>query len=103
MWKVLRCCRFDVAVLTLDRNVRYAPHISPICLPEAGKDPDPGTNAYVAGWGALVPDDVSGPLIQFLVPEIKRPSVLQVVNVPVLENARCERWHQNAGIKVCHQ
>lgn len=92
--------RFDVAVLTLDRNVRYAPHISPICLPEAGKDPDPGTNAYVAGWGALVPDDVSGPLIQFLVPEIKRPSVLQVVNVPVLENARCERWHQNAGIKV---
>jgi hypothetical protein len=56
--------RFDVAVLTLDRSVRYAPHISPICLPEARKDPDPGTNAYVAGWGALVPDDVSGPLIQ---------------------------------------
>ncbi len=82
--------------------MRYAPHISPICLPEARKDPDPGTTAYVAGWGALVPDDVSGPLLQFLVPEIKRPSVLQVVNVPVLENARCERWHRNAGIKVIY-
>ena len=39
-----------MAVLTLDRNVRYAPHISPICLPEAGKDPDPGTNAYVPSF-----------------------------------------------------
>ncbi len=70
--------RYDVAVLTLSRPVGYAPHISPICLPEAGRDPEPGTTAYVAGWGALIPDDVSGPLIQFLVPEIKRPSVLQV-------------------------
>lgn len=52
--------RFDVAVLTLDRHVRYAPHIAPICLPEAGRDPEPGTTAYVAGWGALIPDDVSG-------------------------------------------
>jgi len=92
--------RYDVAVLTLSRPVTYAPHISPICLPEAGRDPEPGTTAYVAGWGALIPDDVSGPLIQFLVPEIKRPSVLQVVNVPVLENYRCETWHRNSGIKV---
>eukprot|EP00094_Tigriopus_californicus_P006862 TCALIF_06611-PA protein Name:"Similar to Sb Serine proteinase stubble (Drosophila melanogaster)" AED:0.38 eAED:0.41 QI:0/0/0/1/0.5/0.6/5/0/353 len=93
-------CRFDVAVLTLNRPANYAPHISPICLPEAGRDPEPGTTAYVAGWGALIPDDITGPLIQILVPEIKRPSVLQVVNVPVLENDRCESWHQNAGIKV---
>ena len=92
--------RYDVAVLTLNRRVTYAPHIAPICLPEAGRDPEPGTTAYVAGWGALIPDDVSGPLIQFLVPEIKRPSVLQVVNVPVLENARCENWHHNSGINV---
>ena len=26
--------RFDVAVLRLERPVRYAPHIAPICLPE---------------------------------------------------------------------
>ena len=29
--------RYDVAVLRLDRPVRYAPHIAPICLPEIGK------------------------------------------------------------------
>ena len=87
-------------MLTLSRPVTYAPHIAPICLPEAGRDPEPGTTAYVAGWGALIPDDGTGPLIQFLVPEIKRPSVLQVVNVPVLENERCEAWHHNQGIKV---
>ena len=89
-----------MAVLTLIRPAHYAPHISPICLPESGRDPDPGTQAYVAGWGALIPDDVTGPLIQFLVPEIKRPNVLQVVNVPVLDNGRCESWHNNAGIQV---
>ena len=47
--------RYDVAVLRLERPVRYAPHITPICLPEAGRDPSPGTHAYVAGWGALIP------------------------------------------------
>eukprot|EP00096_Caligus_rogercresseyi_P000652 TRINITY_DN11128_c0_g1_i1.p1 TRINITY_DN11128_c0_g1~~TRINITY_DN11128_c0_g1_i1.p1 ORF type:complete len:390 (+),score=35.03 TRINITY_DN11128_c0_g1_i1:163-1332(+) len=92
--------RFDVAVLTIDRPAQYAPHIAPICLPEAGRDPAPGTNAYVAGWGALIPDDVAGPLIPFLVPEIKRPSVLQVVNVPVLDNERCETWHKDKGFNI---
>jgi len=92
--------RFDVAVLRLDRPVRYAPHIAPICLPEVGRDPAPGTQAYVAGWGALIPEDVTGPLISILVPEVKRPSVLQVVNVPVITNEKCERWHNDQGIQV---
>lgn len=92
--------RFDVAVLRLDRPVRYAPHIAPISLPEVGRDPAPGTQAYVAGWGALIPEDVTGPLISILVPEVKRPSVLQVVNVPVITNEKCERWHNDQGIQV---
>jgi len=92
--------RFDVAVLRLERPVRYAPHIAPICLPEVGRDPSPGTQAYVAGWGALIPEDVTGPLISILVPEVKRPSVLQVVNVPVITNDKCENWHHSQGIEV---
>merc|ERR1711874_42226 len=92
--------RYDVAVLRLDRTVRYAPHIAPICLPEVHRDPSPRTTAYVAGWGALIPEDVTGPLISILVPEVKRPSVLQVVNVPVITNEKCERWHNDQNIQV---
>ena len=54
----------------------------------------------VTGWGALIPEDVTGPLISILVPEVKRPSVLQVVNVPVITNDKCERWHHDQGIEV---
>ena len=38
----------------------------------------PGTVAYAAGWGAIIPDDQLGPLA-FLIPKAqKRPTVLQV-------------------------
>ena len=40
----------------------------------------PGTVAYAAGWGAIIPDDQLGPLA-FLIPKAqKRPTVLQVVH-----------------------
>lgn len=71
--------RYDVAVLRLDRPVQYAPHIAPICLPEAGRDPSPGTQAYVAGWGTTISEETNGPLIPVLSSEIKRPSLLQVI------------------------
>ena len=54
--------------------------------------------AYAAGWGAIIPDDQLGPLA-FLIPkEQKRPKVLQVVDVPLIENGECEVWHERAGI-----
>ena len=60
----------------------------------------PGTVAYAAGWGAIIPDDQLGPLA-FLIPkEQKRPKVLQVVDVPLIENGECEVWHERAGITV---
>ena len=56
--------------------------------------------AYAAGWGAIIPDDQLGPLA-FLIPkEQKRPKVLQVVDVPLIENHNCEVWHERAGITV---
>ncbi len=53
----------------------------PICLPEAGRDPSPGTQAYVAGWGTTISEETNGPLIPVLASEIKRPSLLQVISL----------------------
>ncbi|CAG9573344.1 unnamed protein product [Danaus chrysippus] len=79
--------RFDVAVLTLDRNVQYMPHIAPICLPERGSD-FLGQYGWAAGWGALSPGSRL------------RPRTLQAVDVPVIDNRVCERWHRANGINV---
>ena len=56
--------RFDVALLKLDRQVRIAPNVAPICLPPstASSSPKPsitapGTLATVVGWGRLGRED----------------------------------------------
>ncbi|KAK2577208.1 hypothetical protein KPH14_003358 [Odynerus spinipes] len=79
--------RFDVAVLRLDRPVHYMPHISPICLPEKNED-FLGQYGWAAGWGALQ----AGSRL--------RPKTLQAVDVPVIDNRVCERWHRSNGINV---
>jgi len=79
--------RYDVALLKLDRPATLMPHISPVCLP----DPEPelvGTRSIVAGWGAMDPDSV------------RRPKVLQAVDVYTVDNRVCENWHVEAGIRV---
>lgn len=100
--------RFDVAVLQLERPVHYMPHIckfssdalmmqafygsinyfaAPICLPEKNED-FLGKFGWAAGWGALNPGSRL------------RPKTLQAVDVPVIENRICERWHRANGINV---
>ncbi|CAH1403753.1 unnamed protein product [Nezara viridula] len=79
--------RFDVAVLRLDRPVQYMPHIAPICLPSKGED-FLGQFGWAAGWGALQPGSRL------------RPKTLQAVDVPVIDNRLCERWHRSNGINV---
>lgn len=101
--------RFDVAVLQLERPVHYMPHIgkiffnltsnpilrkihqflilAPICLPEKNED-FLGKFGWAAGWGALNPGSRL------------RPKTLQAVDVPVIENRVCERWHRSNGINV---
>ncbi|XP_058800324.1 tryptase-like isoform X1 [Phymastichus coffea] len=79
--------RFDVAVLRLDRPVHYMPHIAPICLPEKNED-FLGQYGWAAGWGALQ----AGSRL--------RPKTLQAVDVPVIDNRMCERWHRSNGIHV---
>ena len=42
----------------------------------------------VAGWGATEPDS------------IRRPKELQAVDVNVVDNKQCEKWHAKKGINV---
>lgn len=80
--------RYDVAVLRLDRPVRYEPHISPVCLPMKGEDVPVDTEGMVAGWGAMSPN------------AIDRPVDLQAVDVKVVNSSLCESWHLQNKIEV---
>lgn len=79
--------RYDVAVIRLNRRVDMAPHISPICLPPKDMDME-GHHGLATGWGALKPGSRL------------RPKTLQVVDVPLIYNRECERWHRDKGINV---
>jgi len=75
--------RFDVALLRLDRPVRRAPNVAPICLPPLnnygrGSISPPGTLATVVGWGRLGRDE-----------DAPHSNVLQAVTVPVLDDNDC--------------
>lgn len=61
--------------------------LAPICLPEKNED-FLGKFGWAAGWGALNPGSRL------------RPKTLQAVDVPVIENRVCERWHRANGINV---
>lgn len=75
--------RFDIALLRLDRPVRRAPSVSPICLPPLnnygrGSISPPGTLATVVGWGRLGRDE-----------DAPHSNILQAVTVPVLDDNDC--------------
>jgi len=80
--------RYDIALLKLDRPATLMPHISPLCLPTPHNKMDAGSRTIVAGWGATDPDSV------------RRPKVLQAVDVVTINNTQCETWHSHAGIRV---
>lgn len=83
--------RFDVAVLKLNRPVRFDWHILPVCLPERGSVPEVGSEAMVTGWGATSPNS------------LHRPTELQAVDVKIVDSRQCEKWHQKNGIEVSWQ
>ncbi len=73
-------CRYDVAVVRLNRRVDMAPHISPICLPPKDMTMG-GIHGWAAGWGALEPGSRL------------RPKTLQVREIRTLLNAKRFRYH----------
>ncbi|XP_014470116.1 PREDICTED: mucin-17 [Dinoponera quadriceps] len=73
----------DLALLELESPVQFDEHIVPICMPEDGID-FTGRMATVTGWGRL---KYNGGV----------PSVLQEVQVPIMENAVCQEMFQTAS------
>lgn len=73
----------DLALLELESPVSYDTHIVPICMPQDGED-FTGRMATVTGWGRL---KYGGGV----------PSVLQEVQVPVIENSVCQEMFQTSG------
>lgn len=47
--------RGDLALLRLRRPVLLSSRVQPVCLPEPGACPPPGTPCWATGWGSLFP------------------------------------------------
>ncbi|XKL65412.1 hypothetical protein PGB90_008832 [Kerria lacca] len=73
----------DIALLELESPIQFDSHIVPICMPEDDED-FTGRMATVTGWGRL---KYGGGV----------PSILQEVQVPVIENRVCQEMFQTAG------
>jgi len=70
--------RFDVALMLLERPVRPAPNVAPICLPHNTTLPEAGTQATVVGWGRLGREEGA-----------PHSNVLQATTVPILSDYGC--------------
>ncbi|XP_017470449.1 PREDICTED: uncharacterized protein LOC108362105 isoform X1 [Rhagoletis zephyria] len=73
----------DLALLELESTVQFDTHIVPICMPNDHAD-FTGRMATVTGWGRL---KYGGGV----------PSVLQEVQVPIIENSVCQEMFHTAG------
>ncbi|ELR62940.1 Serine protease 33 [Bos mutus] len=72
----------DLALLLLRRPTPLSTRVQPVCLPEPGARPPPGTPCWVTGWGSLRP---GVPLPEW------RP--LQGVRVPLLDAHTCDHLY----------
>ncbi|CAH2084081.1 unnamed protein product [Euphydryas editha] len=73
----------DLALLELDSPVQFDAHIVPICMPQDDTD-FTGRVATVTGWGRLTYNGIV-------------PSILQEVQVPVIDNSACQEMFHTAG------
>ncbi|KAH6872343.1 hypothetical protein J4E91_009126 [Alternaria rosae] len=76
---------WDVAIWKLSTSVPASGSIGYARLPAAGSDPAAGSNAVVAGWGALTEGGSS-------------PAALQKVTVPIVSRASCRSSYGTSAI-----
>ncbi|KAJ8672960.1 hypothetical protein QAD02_004221 [Eretmocerus hayati] len=80
----------DIAILKLDKEVKFTDEIHPICLPSANDfrtEDIEGTNPFVAGWG----------LTQF---QGSASAVLRETQVPVVDTATCRKSYEQKNMMI---
>lgn len=82
--------RFDVAILKLDRAAKYASNVLPLCLPNNKTVIFEGHSGVITGWGK---NDSS-------FNNRYGTRLLQKVDVPIINEQQCEKWHLTQGINV---
>ncbi|XP_019511861.1 PREDICTED: prothrombin [Hipposideros armiger] len=76
----------DIALLKLKKPITFSSYIHPVCLPDkqtANRLLQAGHKGRVTGWGNLRETWTANP-------SDSQPSVLQVVNVPIVETSVCK-------------
>ncbi|UXI18385.1 hypothetical protein NH340_JMT04328 [Sarcoptes scabiei] len=81
--------RFDVALIKLDNPVRFSDSVLPVCLPEDNLRFE-GRKGVVTGWGKTDP----------ALSNRYGTRLLQKVDVPIIDNEKCEIWHRTRGIDL---
>ncbi|KAH0626599.1 hypothetical protein JD844_001677 [Phrynosoma platyrhinos] len=77
----------DIALVQLDRPVEFSNWITPICVPDANVNFQPGLKCWVTGWG-----DVQG-RERYLTSD-----TLQKLEVPIISTNACNAlYHQGSG------
>ena len=70
---------YDIAILTLTKQITFSPTVAPICLPASVQADFAGEEATVTGWGSTLAYGISASF----------PTTLQEVDMQVMENSQC--------------
>ncbi|OTF72522.1 Group 3 mite allergen-like protein (serine protease), partial [Euroglyphus maynei] len=82
--------RYDVALIKLDSPVRFSDSVLPVCLPMEENLNFEGRKGVVTGWGKTDP----------ALSNRYGTRLLQKVDVPIIDNEKCEIWHRTRGIDL---
>jgi len=75
----------DLALVKLQKKVRFSPEVSPVCLPEHGFEYRDGLECVVSGWGQTSP---SGQV---------HTDCLRAAKVPIMNQQGCEKDYQQSS------
>lgn len=78
--------KYDIALVELDRPVKWSKYINIICLPN-GERPEPGTRCWATGYGTT---SFRGSL----------SADLQQVDLPIVDQSTCVNRYKNKSTEV---